>query len=46
MNAIWSIMAAVCMSATTYQATIAALVTMDSIWHTTAITVWVRSATE
>ena len=43
MNATWSIMVAVCMSATTYRAITAALVTMDSIWLTMDITVWVTS---
>lgn len=33
MNATWSIMVAVYMSATIYQATTAALVMTDSIWH-------------
>lgn len=40
MNVIWSTMVVVCMSATIYQAIIAALVMMDLIWRTTGITVW------
>lgn len=44
MNATWSTMGAVYMSATTYRAIIAALVMTDSIWHMTDITVLVRSS--
>lgn len=39
MNVTWSTMGVVCMSATTHQAIIAALVMMGFIWHTMDITV-------
>lgn len=39
MNVTWSTMGVVCMSATTHQAIIAALVMMGFIWHMMDITV-------
>lgn len=42
MSVTWSLMVVVYTNAITYQATIAACVMMDSIWHTMDTTVWVR----